>query len=866
MTSGGYEVVIFRDLRHLNPFIAMHRTNFSLSPVLFRLFSLFAGILASGLLTGQITQNFSSISAGTDHYVDPVSPLTQHILSNTALPQTQPNAATAGTVPGYQVTYTPSRDRSVTGGLADGELFGVVDVTVPASADNNMGSLTIDFTANPPPSGNNKVYTLEDPDGLATLRFNPVVVDASTMFSMSYIIANTSYENSDGADDRIAIYLENLTAGTRTVLFSASNDMIPRNEMWATLTQDLSASAGATVQLVVEFDTNAGTEEMAVDNIVFSSGTLLANWPACADPSVPTVAQSPASICPGVPFRLLIDGDLNNATEWAIYADAAGTQEIGRTSSDQFDIFAGAVPGTTYYVRGEGGCTNLTTLTPLAITTNNAAACMPDATPGTSFEEPLGSSEDYFDTGDVAAPHALVNNQGQPSVSHRFAAQELGFSTRFSPDRTGTSGAAGLTDGDAFGVSNSASFDFPDGNQGFVFEDTDGFVVLSFTPVDLTGLTGVTISFDYFVNATSYENSETGIDFFQAAILQNGQAVELFLDARGQATSGLTGLETGVWTTYTYTITGNYTAPIQLALAASFDASTERVIIDNVSFSAGTIVCQDVDAPVVVCPDPIIIDGDANCSAVANFVATATDDCSSNVTLTYSLASGSTFSVGETPVTVTAMDESGKSSMCTFNVTVNDVTPPVLNCPDITIPVEDFGGCSFFFADGFYNATATDNCGAVTLSLPGGAASLQGTTVTGANDGDVFTWTATNAAGLSNTCTQTLNVIVTPGCFPTGVTDQAASDFREVTATPNPFTEGTTVSFHLPFTAEVGVDILDVRGRVLQTGKVTSGGNQQYSWYWDATDASGGRAPAGMYFVRLQARDQLFTKRIILMH
>lgn len=823
-------------------------------------------VLATGLLPAQIVQDFSTSTPGTAHYVDLTSAFTQHVLVNNSLPQTAPSAATAGNVPGYQVTYTPTRNRGTGGGLTDGELFGVVDVTVPAAADNNMGSLTIDFVANPPPSGNNKVYTLEDPDGLATLRFNPVVVDASTMFSMSYIIANTSYENSDGADDRISIYLENLTAETRTVLFSASNEMIPRNEMWATLTQDLSASAGATVQLVVEFDTNSGTEEMAIDNIVFSSGTLVANWPACADPSVPSVAQSPASVCPGVPFRLLIDGDLNNATEWAIYADAAGTQEIGRTSSDQFDVFAGAVPGTTYYVRGEGGCANLTTLTPLAITTNNAAACMPDATPGTSFEEPLGSSEDYFDTGDPNATHSLQNNQGQPMVNYIAKGKELGLEFLFIPTRIGSGAGIGATDGDAVGVTNDADFNFPDGAQGMVFEDTDGTLAAYLSPVDISGLSGVTVTFDYYINSTSYETSATGTDRVFVGLSQDQTDREVIVDSRADGNGGLPGLVLGQWTSFSYTITGSFNDPIQLVLAADFDAGTERIIFDNVSFSAGTIVCQDVDAPVVVCPDPIMLDGNENCVAVADFMATATDDCSSNVTLTYSLASGSTFSVGETPVTVTATDESGKSSMCTFNVTVKDVTPPVLNCPDITIPVETVGGCSFFFADGFYNATATDNCGAVTLSLPGGAASLQGTTVTGANDGDVFTWTATNAAGLSSTCEQKLNVIVTPGCFPTGVTGQDASDFGSVRATPNPFMEGTTVSFTLPFNTEVGVDVLDITGRILQTGTATTTGNNEYRWYWDATDRTGGRAPAGMYFVRLRAQGQLYTQRVVLMH
>jgi hypothetical protein len=42
-------------------------------------------------------------------------------------------------------------------------------------------------------------------------------------------------------------------------------------------------------------------------------------------------------------------------------------------------------------------------------------------------------------------------------------------------------------------------------------------------------------------------------------------------------------------------------------------------------------------------------------------------------------ASGSSFSVGTTTVHATATDAAGNSSTCSFTVTVNDITPPVIN-------------------------------------------------------------------------------------------------------------------------------------------------------------------------------------------
>src|SRR6185503_17103697 len=52
-----------------------------------------------------------------------------------------------------------------------------------------------------------------------------------------------------------------------------------------------------------------------------------------------------------------------------------------------------------------------------------------------------------------------------------------------------------------------------------------------------------------------------------------------------------------------------------------------------------------------------------------NFSASATDNCGT-ANVSYDHASGSVFSVGTTPVTVTATDDVGNSSSCTFNVTV----------------------------------------------------------------------------------------------------------------------------------------------------------------------------------------------------
>jgi hypothetical protein len=81
----------------------------------------------------------------------------------------------------------------------------------------------------------------------------------------------------------------------------------------------------------------------------------------------------------------------------------------------------------------------------------------------------------------------------------------------------------------------------------------------------------------------------------------------------------------------------------------------------------------------------------------------------SSVTYSYNPPSGSTFPVGTTPVIFIATDEVGNSSTCTFNVTVNDLTPPVINCPVSIYAMNDDSICGQIV--NYPNAGATDNCG-----------------------------------------------------------------------------------------------------------------------------------------------------------
>ncbi|WP_434389161.1 ELWxxDGT repeat protein [Melittangium boletus] len=95
------------------------------------------------------------------------------------------------------------------------------------------------------------------------------------------------------------------------------------------------------------------------------------------------------------------------------------------------------------------------------------------------------------------------------------------------------------------------------------------------------------------------------------------------------------------------------------------------------------VLSGDLLPPTVMCP--AAQDALATSPAGANVTyppATATDDQTASPRLTYSLASGALFPLGDTRVTVTATDDAGNKAQCAFTVSV--MPPP----PTVTAPVD----------------------------------------------------------------------------------------------------------------------------------------------------------------------------------
>jgi hypothetical protein len=169
----------------------------------------------------------------------------------------------------------------------------------------------------------------------------------------------------------------------------------------------------------------------------------------------------------------------------------------------------------------------------------------------------------------------------------------------------------------------------------------------------------------------------------------------------------------------------------------------------NQSTCSFAVTVNDTQPPVATCPGPIVASNDPGlCSAVVSYTATAADNCPGSTILCVP-ASGSAFVVGTTTVTCTATDAAGLTATCAFTVTVNDTEPPVATCPANITQTNDLGQCSAVVT---FAATSSDNCPGQTVACvpASGTAFIVGTTT--------VTCTATDAAGLTGTCSFTVMV------------------------------------------------------------------------------------------------------------
>lgn len=80
---------------------------------------------------------------------------------------------------------------------------------------------------------------------------------------------------------------------------------------------------------------------------------------------------------------------------------------------------------------------------------------------------------------------------------------------------------------------------------------------------------------------------------------------------------------------------------------------------------------------------------------------------------------------------------------------------------------------------------------------------------------------------------------------------------------PNPFTAQTAISFGLPVSGSVRINVFDMTGRLVNTLVNQELAAANHTIVWDGTDANGVSVGAGVYFCRLEAAGQVLTQKML---
>jgi len=101
-------------------------------------------------------------------------------------------------------------------------------------------------------------------------------------------------------------------------------------------------------------------------------------------------------------------------------------------------------------------------------------------------------------------------------------------------------------------------------------------------------------------------------------------------------------------------------------------------------------------------------------------------------------------------------------------------------------------------------------------------------------------------------------------CTATGVSDDPLAVFRLDQNYPNPFNSRTAISYNLAADHFVTAKVYDVKGQEVRTLVNTSQAAGPNSVFWNGRNNKGRRVSQGVYFLRMQAGDEVSSVRMLL--
>ena len=137
----------------------------------------------------------------------------------------------------------------------------------------------------------------------------------------------------------------------------------------------------------------------------------------------------------------------------------------------------------------------------------------------------------------------------------------------------------------------------------------------------------------------------------------------------------------------------------------------------NTTICSFTITVTDNELPTMVCQNITIqLDASGNASISASDIDGGSSDPCGIATISVSPSTFDCSDVGDNPVVLTVTDINGNSNTCTAIVTVEDITPPIAVCQNITVELDPVTGTVTI--DGTdVDGGSTDACGIDTYVL-----------------------------------------------------------------------------------------------------------------------------------------------------
>lgn len=411
-------------------------------------------------------------------------------------------------------------------------------------------------------------------------------------------------------------------------------------------------------------ETAAGTWVLTISDVYNADGGALNDWslsictnvPTCTDAGTPTLSLAADPVCPGASTTLTVSGSLNDATSWEVYtATNGGGTNVGSTTST---LSVSSTGSTTFYVRGEGGCTS----------------------PGPEASITLNGVDNTAPT--ITCPsNAVVNANALCNLS---LADYTGSAT--------------------------------------VNDDCDGAPTVTQSPASGTTLSGYGTIQTVTLTATDASTNSDDCTFTVTvddvtapnAICMNRT---VSLDASGSVT--VPAVDINNTSTDNCGIASFSLSPNTFDCGDIGANSVTLTVTDNAGNSdncTATVTVQDATNPTAACQNATVtLDGTGSATLLASSIDNGSVDNCSVASTSVSPSVFNCTNLGNQTVTLTVTDAAGNSDNCTATVTVQDATNPIASCQNTSVTLTGAGTVTLSAAS--VNNGSSDNCSVSSLSV-----------------------------------------------------------------------------------------------------------------------------------------------------